>query len=232
MTTANPEGAAITLHDLRFAFSGSASPVLAIPAWQVEQEEQVFLQGESGSGKSTLLGLLAGLQLPTEGSVDVLGTRVSSLSARQRDRFRAQNLGVVFQQFNLIPYLSVLENVMLAAQFGETAGVETKQRAIELLTRVNLPAALHSRKAGELSIGQQQRVAIVRALINKPALLLVDEPTSALDHNNRDAFLELLFDVVADLSCAMIFVSHDPTLGHLFNRQVAMAELNQFGGQR
>ena len=205
---------------------------MSIPAWQVEQEEQVFLQGESGSGKSTLLGLLAGLQLPTQGSVDVLGTRVSSLSARQRDRFRAQNLGVVFQQFNLIPYLSVLENVMLAAQFGETAGVETIQRAIELLTRVNLPAALHSRKAGELSIGQQQRVAIVRALINKPALLLVDEPTSALDHNNRDAFLKLLFDVVADLSCAMIFVSHDPTLGHLFNRQVSMAELNQLGGQR
>ena len=205
---------------------------MAIPAWQVEQEEQVFLQGESGSGKSTLLGLLAGLQLPTQGSVDVLGTRVSSLSARQRDRFRAQNLGVVFQQFNLIPYLSVLENVMLAAQFGETAGVETKQRAIELLSRVNLPAALHSRKAGELSIGQQQRVAIVRALINKPALLLVDEPTSALDHNNRDAFLELLFDVVADLSCAMIFVSHDPALGHLFNRHVSMAELNQLGSQR
>jgi putative ABC transport system ATP-binding protein len=115
-------------------FPAVLSPVLAIPAWQVEQEEQVFLQGESGSGKSTLLGLLAGLQLPTQGSVDVLGTRVSSLSARQRDRFRAQNLGVVFQQFNLIPYLSVLENVMLAARFGETAGVETKQRAIELLS--------------------------------------------------------------------------------------------------
>ena len=232
MTPVNPKGAAIQLHHLSFAFSASASPVLSIPAWQVEQEEQVFLQGESGSGKSTLLGLLAGLQLPTQGSVDVLGVRVSSLTARQRDRFRAQNLGVVFQQFNLIPYLSALENVMLAAQFGETARGETKQRAIELLTRVNLPTVLHSRKAGELSIGQQQRVAIVRALINKPALLLVDEPTSALDHNNRDAFLELLFDVVADLSCAMIFVSHDPTLGHLFNRQVSMAELNQLGGQR
>ena len=232
MTTVNLKGAAIKLHDLSFAFSGSASPILTIPAWQVGQGEQVFLQGESGSGKSTLLGLLAGLQLPTHGSVDVLGTRVSSLSTRQRDRFRAQNLGVVFQQFNLIPYLSVLENVVLAAQFAETVGVGTKQRAIELLTRVNLPAALHSRKAGKLSIGQQQRVAIVRALINNPAVLLVDEPTSALDQNNRDAFLGLLFDVVADLSCGMIFVSHDPTLGHLFNRQVSMAELNQVGGQR
>ena len=231
MTTVNPESAAIKLEDLSFAFAPSAPPVLTIPAWHVERGEQVFLQGESGSGKSTLLSLLAGLQRPTQGSVDVLGTRISSLGARQRDKFRAQNLGVVFQQFNLIPYLSVLENVMLAAQFGESMGAGTRQRAVQLLTRVNLPAALHSRKARELSIGQQQRVAIVRALINQPALLLVDEPTSALDHGNRDAFLELLFDVVADSSCAMVFVSHDPTLGHLFNRRVSLAAINHLGGQ-
>jgi putative ABC transport system ATP-binding protein len=222
---------AIKLHNLNYTFQGSSLPVLSIPAWQVARNERVFLQGESGSGKSTLLGLLAGLQLPTLGEVEILGARMSALGAGKRDRFRAKHLGVVFQQFNLIPYLSALENVLLAAQFGTSDRRGARQRAIELLESVNLPSSLHDRKAAALSIGQQQRVAIVRALINEPSLLLVDEPTSALDHNNRDAFLALLFDMLADMDCAMVFVSHDPTIGRLFDKQVRLAELNQVGGQ-
>jgi putative ABC transport system ATP-binding protein len=222
---------AIKLHNLNYTFQGSSLPVLSIPAWQVARNERVFLQGESGSGKSTLLGLLAGLQLPTLGEVEILGARMSALGAGKRDRFRAKHLGVVFQQFNLIPYLSALENVLLAAQFGTSDRRGARQRAIELLESVNLPSSLHDRKAAALSIGQQQRVAIVRALINEPSLLLVDEPTSALDHNNRDAFLALLFDMLADMDCAMVFVSHDPTIGRLFDTHVRLAELNQVGGQ-
>lgn len=222
---------AIKLHNLNYTFQGSSLPVLSIPAWQVARNERVFLQGESGSGKSTLLGLLAGLQLPTLGEVEILGARMSALGAGKRDRFRAKHLGVVFQQFNLIPYLSALENVLLAAQFGTLDRRGARQRAIELLGSVNLPSSLHDRKAAALSIGQQQRVAIVRALINEPSLLLVDEPTSALDHNNRDAFLALLFDMLADMDCAMVFVSHDPTIGRLFDKHVRLAELNQVGGQ-
>jgi putative ABC transport system ATP-binding protein len=222
---------AIKLHNLNYTFQGSSLPVLSIPAWQVARNERVFLQGESGSGKSTLLGLLAGLQLPTLGEVEILGARMSALGVGKRDRFRAKLLGVVFQQFNLIPYLSALENVLLAAQFGTLDRRGARQRAIELLESVNLPSSLHDRKAAALSIGQQQRVAIVRALINEPSLLLVDEPTSALDHNNRDAFLALLFDMLADMDCAMVFVSHDPTIGRLFDKQVRLAELNQVGGQ-
>jgi putative ABC transport system ATP-binding protein len=222
---------AIKLHNLNYTFQGSSLPVLSIPAWQVARNERVFLQGESGSGKSTLLGLLAGLQLPTLGEVEILGARMSALGAGKRDRFRAKHLGVVFQQFNLIPYLSALENVLLAAQFGTLDRRGARQRAIELLESVNLPSSLHDRKAAALSIGQQQRVAIVRALINEPSLLLVDEPTSALDHNNRDAFLALLFDMLADMDCAMVFVSHDPTIGRLFDTHVRLAELNQVGGQ-
>jgi putative ABC transport system ATP-binding protein len=222
---------AIKLHNLNYTFQGSSLPVLSIPAWQVARNERVFLQGESGSGKSTLLGLLAGLQLPTLGEVEILGARMSALGAGKRDRFRAKHLGVVFQQFNLIPYLSALENVLLAAQFGTLDRRGARQRAIELLESVNLPSSLHDRKAAALSIGQQQRVAIVRALINEPSLLLVDEPTSALDHNNRDAFLALLFDILADMDCAMVFVSHDPTIGRLFDKHVRLAELNQVGGQ-
>ena len=222
---------AIKLHNLNYTFQGSSLPVLSIPAWQVARNERVFLQGESGSGKSTLLGLLAGLQLPTLGEVEILGARMSALGAGKRDRFRAKHLGVVFQQFNLIPYLSALENVLLAAQLGTSDRRGARQRAIELLESVNLPSSLHDRKATALSIGQQQRVAIVRALINEPSLLLVDEPTSALDHNNRDAFLALLFDMLADVDCAMVFVSHDPTIGRLFDTHVRLAELNQVGGQ-
>ena len=222
---------AIKLHNLNYTFQGSSLPVLSIPAWQVARNERVFLQGESGSGKSTLLGLLAGLQLPTLGEVEILGARMSALGVGKRDRFRAKHLGVVFQQFNLIPYLSALENVLLAAQFGTLDRRGARQRAIELLESVNLPSSLHDRKAAALSIGQQQRVAIVRALINEPSLLLVDEPTSALDHNNRDAFLALLFDMLADVDCAMVFVSHDPTIGRLFDTHVRLAELNQVGGQ-
>jgi putative ABC transport system ATP-binding protein len=222
---------AIKLHNLNYTFQGSSLPVLSIPAWQVARNERVFLQGESGSGKSTLLGLLAGLQLPTLGEVEILGARMSALGVGKRDRFRAKHLGVVFQQFNLIPYLSALENVLLAAQFGTSDRRGARQRAIELLESVNLPSSLHDRKAAALSIGQQQRVAIVRALINEPSLLLVDEPTSALDHNNRDAFLALLFDMLADMDCAMVFVSHDPTIGRLFDKHVRLAELNQVGGQ-
>ena len=222
---------AIKLHNLNYTFQGSSLPVLSIPAWQVARNERVFLQGESGSGKSTLLGLLAGLQLPSLGEVEILGARMSALGAGKRDRFRAKHLGVVFQQFNLIPYLSALENVLLAAQFGTSDRRGARQRAIELLESVNLPSSLHDRKAAALSIGQQQRVAIVRALINEPSLLLVDEPTSALDHNNRDAFLALLFDMLADMDCATVFVSHDPTIGRLFDKHVRLAELNQVGGQ-
>ena len=240
MTTSDSAPAAssaIELTDLSYTYQGNPAPVLDIPAWRVARNEHVFLQGESGSGKSTLLSLLAGLLLPTRGDVTVLGTSLSTLGNRKRDRFRAANLGVVFQQFNLIPYLSALDNVVLAARFAKQSGTDAqtqdaKTRATQLLERVNLTPALHQRKAAELSIGQQQRVAIVRALMNTPSVLLVDEPTSALDHANRDAFLALLFEVLADLECAMLFVSHDPGIGLNFDQQMKLTELNQAAGPK
>lgn len=202
-------------------------PVLCVPTWRVEPNERIFLHGDSGSGKSTLLGLLAGLRKPTSGDVTVLGTSISTLSGRKRDAFRAKNIGVVFQQFNLIPFLSVLDNILLAAEFAQVSSSAVRARGLELLERVNLDPALSLRKASQLSIGQQQRVAIVRALINSPALLLVDEPTSALDQANKESFLTLLNEVLDDANCAMIFVSHDPSIGELFERRVAMDALNQ-----
>tara|TARA_Y100001978_G_scaffold201783_1_gene220966 strand:- start:131 stop:829 length:699 start_codon:yes stop_codon:yes gene_type:complete len=220
---------AVHLSDVGFAFEQGEERVLDIPSWEIARSERVFLQGESGSGKSTLLSLLSGMFVPSSGQVSVLGTAVSSLSTRERDRFRAGNIGFVFQQFNLIPYLSVLDNILLAARFAETTGVSARARAEELLIKVNLGVELHDRPAGQLSIGQQQRVAIVRALINSPELLLVDEPTSALDHRNRDSFLELLTEILSESGCAMVFVSHDPEIGKYFDSKLTMHDLNQAG---
>ena len=231
MSTLAQENAAIELNELVFEFTPELGPVLDIPSWKVDRGDQIFLQGESGSGKSTLLGLLAGLQVPTSGEVSVLGTKISELGNRQRDRFRAKNIGVVFQQFNLIPYLSVSDNVLLAAQFGESTSSSLLARAHELLQRVNLTNDLFDRRSSELSIGQQQRVAIVRALINSPELLLVDEPTSALDHSNRDAFIGLLLEVLEELGCALLFVSHDPSIGERFKNRLVLNELNRVGGR-
>ena len=222
--------AAIDIKELVFRFGPGLEPVLTIPAWRVEANQKVFLQGNSGSGKSTLLGLLAGLRTPSSGTVNVLDTQISALSGRKRDAFRAQHIGVVFQQFNLIPFLSVLDNVLLAAQFAGRSPKANKERALELIERVNLEPSLANRKAEQLSIGQQQRVAIVRALINSPALLLVDEPTSALDHANKESFLRLLNEVLDDTNCAMVFVSHDPAIGEMFEDRVALDELNRSGG--
>tara|TARA_A100000164_G_scaffold345689_1_gene345718 strand:+ start:165 stop:860 length:696 start_codon:yes stop_codon:yes gene_type:complete len=226
VSDAAAEEYAISLHDLAFQYDASTALVVDISSWQVAMGEHVFLYGPSGSGKSTLLGLLAGLQVPTRGAVSILGEELSGLSARQRDRFRAQRIGVVFQQFNLIPYLSVVDNVLLASHFGGIRQPSSRSKALDLLTRVNLDDSLHDRLAGELSIGQQQRVAIVRSLINSPQLLLVDEPTSALDDTNRDAFLALLFEVVQASGCAMVFVSHDPAIAASFERRDDIADLN------
>ena len=227
MSTLENTTPAVHLSDVGFAFEQGEERVLDIPSWEIARSERVFLQGESGSGKSTLLSLLSGMFVPSSGQVSVLGTAVSSLSTRERDRFRAGNIGFVFQQFNLIPYLSVLDNILLAARFAETTGDSARARAEELLIKVNLGVELHHRPAGQLSIGQQQRVAIVRALINSPELLLVDEPTSALDHRNRDSFLELLTEILSESGCAMVFVSHDPEIGKYFDSKLTMHDLNQ-----
>lgn len=226
LSTPEKSVAAVELNDLVFQFDAVVGPVLNIPYWKVVAGDRVFLQGQSGSGKSTLLALLAGLEVPSQGEISVFGESLSSMNTLERDRFRANHIGVVFQQFNLIPYLSVIDNILLAAQFGEYRDGSLLARAIELLDRVNLDSSFWERRASELSIGQQQRVAIVRALINTPMLLLVDEPTSALDHENRDSFLALLLEILDESNCSMVFVSHDPTIGQHFEHRMVLSEIN------
>ncbi|WP_116366982.1 ABC transporter ATP-binding protein [Parahaliea mediterranea] len=218
-----------SINNLRFHYAGTDEPLLDIPRWSLAGGEQIFLHGHSGTGKSTLLNLLAGMLLPDTGTIDILGKRISTLSARQRDKWRARHIGVVFQQFNLIPYLSPIDNIRLASHFGGKA--DATARAQQLLGSLGIQTVLFQRPAAQLSIGQQQRVAIARALINRPELLLADEPTSALDRTNRDAFLSLLLEQVAHNHTALIFVSHDLNLAKRFSRVEALADLNHAGGR-
>jgi len=161
-----------------------------------------------------------------QGEIWVNGVQASALTARKRDALRASAIGVVFQQLNLIPYLTVLQNVLLISAFGGPKA-DVGQRAGELLNRLGLPEAFWQKKATELSVGQQQRVAIARALLNKPALLIADEPTSALDHKHRDAFMQLMLTEAGHDGTTVIFVSHDPTLKRHFHLQLDMEQLAQ-----
>jgi putative ABC transport system ATP-binding protein len=191
----------------------------------------VFIKGPSGSGKSTLLGLLTGIISPQQGNVSILNTDLNQLKQHQKDRFRADHIGYIFQQFNLLPYLSVIDNVILPCHFSpqrkRKAGSALKTAAINLLQRLHLDKTLLDKPVIELSIGQQQRVAAARALIGHPELLIADEPTSALDQDNRTAFIELLMEEVSQTGSSLIFVSHDATLESLFSRTINLTELNQ-----
>lgn len=220
---------AIQITNLQFGWH-STQPLLTIPEFSINRGEHLFLYGPSGSGKTTLLNLLAGVICPQQGSLKVLGTDLTGLSTHKRDRFRALHIGVIFQQFNLIPYLSVLDNVLLAGHFAHFKDRNTLQsRAIELLLSLGLQTELHHRKATSLSVGQQQRVAVARALVCQPELLIADEPTSALDSDNRDGFLDLLFNAADQCNSTVVFVSHDRALQERFTRIVDIRSLN--GGQ-
>ena len=216
---------AIDVHGLEFAYPKATSAVLAIDQLTVAKGEKVFLQGASGSGKSTLLNILAGTLPVTRGTVTLLGYALSTMTARQRDAFRAQYIGVVFQQFNLVDYLTVKENIDAAAYFAGKSGRDVSHRLRQIIDALQLPKTVLTKRASQLSVGQQQRVAIARALINQPELLIVDEPTSALDAAARDQFIQLLLSSAANST--VIFVSHDASLASYFETCLSMQTLNQ-----
>lgn len=222
----------LSLENLVFRWPGQEQPCLDIAEFRVAADEQVFIHGESGSGKSTLLNLVAGVLVPQAGRITALGQSLSSLPAAARDRFRVDHVGIVFQQFNLIPYLSVLDNVLLPCRFSrrrlERAG-HAQQAAAALLGHLDLAEDLWRRPATQLSVGQQQRVAAARALIGRPEIVIADEPTSALDAARQAAFLELLRRECAAARAALLFVSHDQRLAAGFQRQARMADLNRAG---
>ena len=226
--------ALIHLSNLGFAWPGQPE-LLDIDAFTLQRGESLFLKGPSGSGKTTLLGLLGGVQKPNRGSIQLLDQDLSTLSASARDRFRVDHTGYIFQQFNLLPFLSVRENVELPCHFSRLRASRAIQRhgsidqaAATLLAHLGLKEpTLLERRADELSIGQQQRVAAARALIGQPELVIADEPTSALDADAREAFLQLLFAECREAGASLLFVSHDQSLARLFDRSLSLAELNR-----
>ncbi|GGB51319.1 ABC transporter ATP-binding protein [Oceanisphaera marina] len=220
----------VSIRDLAFAWPGQAA-LLQIPHFELAAGESVFIKGPSGSGKSTLLGLLAGIQSANQGQLCLLGHDLARMSGRARDQFRADHIGYIFQQFNLLPFLSVLENVTSALIFSRHKRrrliLPAEEEARRLLGELQLAPELWLQPVHRLSIGQQQRVAAARALMGRPELVIADEPTSALDADNRAAFMTLLFNECRRQHSSLIFVSHDATLEPLFTRVVSLSDVNE-----
>lgn len=229
-SSASPRNAAaVELSKLRFAYR-PGQDVIAIDALSIARGETVFLHGPSGSGKTTLLGLLAGVLRASAGQVKVLGHDFTTMSNGARDAFRARHLGYVFQMFNLIPYLSVRENILLPIRLESERRARLGGQSFDAAVRdvagqLDIARYLDT-PIGELSVGQQQRVAAARALIGSPEVVIADEPTSALDTDRREQFLELLFRSCEKAAATLVFVSHDHTLMPLFSRIVELGEIN------
>ena len=224
---------AIKISELCFSWDGHA-PILEIERLQINRGERIFIEGPSGSGKSTLLSLIAGVITPQNGTIRIYGKRVSKLKGADRDRFRADHIGYIYQMFNLIPYLSVIENVTLPCRFSlrrrnraakRSCGFE--EDAIRLLKKLGMDGTADITKpATDLSVGQQQRVAAARALIGAPEIIIADEPTSSLDTDHREAFIQLLFKECDREETTLIFVSHDSSLENLFDRTIRLDDIN------
>jgi len=230
LTGSPDEGLSARMENLLFSWEQGGDAVLDLHRLEVESGERLFIGGPSGSGKTTLLGLFSGILVPGRGSVELLGESVHTMAAAERDRFRADHIGYIHQMFNLIPYLSVIENVTLPCRFSRRRHQRARQKnpsssaeARRLLAHLGLTDdGLLNRPVTELSVGQQQRVAAARALIGSPEILIADEPTSALDAANREAFIELLFAECKASRSTLIFVSHDASLGPMFDRAVQL----------
>lgn len=221
---------AIRIHDLSYRWPRQSRPCLDIPALDIAAGEHVFLHGPSGSGKSTLLGLLGGVALPERGSLEVLGHEMTKLCGRARDRLRADSIGFLFQQFNLLPWLPAIDNVLLPCTFSarrrQRAG-NPREEAARLLTHLDLSPNLWHQPAAELSVGQQQRVAAARALIGRPEILIADEPTSALDAPRQQIFVDLLLREATAAAATLLFVSHDERLAAHFDRKISLVDINR-----
>ena len=228
----------IQIRDLRFRWRHDGPLVLDIADFHVAAGERLFLRGPSGSGKTSMLNLLAGAATAENGCIQVLGQDFVGLSAGARDRLRADHMGLVFQVFNLIPYLDLIENVTLPCLFSTRRRARAKNSdgspenaANRLLTAMGLDVkTFAARTVAELSIGQQQRVAAARALIGEPELIIADEPTSALDSANADQFLDLLFRETEARGTTLLLVSHDERLAPRFERSFALDALGSTTG--
>lgn len=221
----------IKLENIKFKYSGTSKYTLDIPEFTLAKNKKAFLFGPSGCGKTTLLETLAGVLVPESGSVNICGSELQRMSASGRDHFRAAKMGYIFQSFNLIPYLSVYENIVLPLNLS----VERRKNVprhdelkivLSICEKLGLAEYLN-KSVTELSVGQQQRVAAARALLGKPELILADEPTSALDYDHREKFIKLLFEMCDQSQTSLLFVSHDRALEKLFDQSISLVEINK-----
>tara|TARA_B100001964_G_C14105909_1_gene541521 strand:- start:49 stop:795 length:747 start_codon:yes stop_codon:yes gene_type:complete len=227
----------VDVSNLKFRWSGQDTDILSIDRLIIKKGERLFIKGNSGSGKTTLLNIIAGVITPQVGNIKILDQSIDSLSSWKRDSFRSQHIGIIFQIFNLIPYLSLVDNVILPCNFSGPRRARALKRsnsleheAHRLLEHLGLDIdRLSDQPVSRLSVGQQQRVAVARALMGAPELIIADEPTSALDADARSAFLDLLFREVEDNGASLLFVSHDASLESHFQRSTHLDEINHAG---
>ncbi len=226
--------ACFDISNIEFNWNNSQKPLLNIVSLKLNRGEKLFIHGPSGCGKSTLLNLITGVLAPAEGEINILGTNIHAMNQTSRDQFRVDHMGIIFQQFNLIPYLNVFENLALPCTFSnkrkQMLSVQKRsllEEAQRLLFSLGMDDEnILSKNVTELSTGQQQRVAAARALIGSPEMIIADEPTSSLDQDTKNGFLELLFNEAKHCNSAVLFVSHDLGLSSLFDRTLSFDEIN------
>ena len=218
----------IRLDSLRFYWSKVADFKIYIPKLEIGRGEKVLLLGESGSGKTTLLSLICGFLSPISGDIFLNEQKLNDLKANKKDQFRSDNIGIIFQQFNLLPYANVIDNITLPLYFSKNRDSRVtnhRETALNLCRSLQLSESTIAMQANKLSVGQQQRVAVARALIGNPSLIIADEPTSSLDASTQKKFLDLMFSQIEEHKSTLLMVSHDSSISNYFDRTINIKDI-------
>ena len=218
----------ICLDSLRFYWSRVADFKIYIPKLEIGRGEKVLLLGESGSGKTTLLSLICGFLSPISGDIFLNEQKLNDLKANKKDQFRSDNIGIIFQQFNLLPYANVIDNITLPLYFSKNRDSRVtnhREAALNLCRSLQLSESTIAMQANKLSVGQQQRVAVARALIGNPSLIIADEPTSSLDASTQQNFLDLMFRQIEEHKSTLLMVSHDSSISNYFDRTINIKDI-------
>jgi len=218
----------VKIESLRFQWSKNNNFKIFVPKLEVGRGKKVLFLGESGSGKTTLLSLICGFLEPLSGSISINDKIISDLTSTNKDAYRSDNIGIIFQQFNLLPYANVIDNIILPLYFSKQRSKKVENKinaAMSLCDQLRLPESILNQKASNLSVGQQQRVAVARALIGSPSIIVADEPTSSLDTEAQKLFLDLMFDQISKNSSTLLMVSHDKSLTNYFDQVIDINEI-------